>query len=277
MIYIVGSRGRLGRQIAIEYGSTKVISLDRNTYQDWSISGGEKKVSLYFGDKANNRSIIFVTSGLLNPNSSSEDLYKVNYNLPKNILKGTSQLGVKVVTFGTIMEDNVITENNYIQSKLALSEFISASSEIDLALHLKIHTLFGVGMPSPFMFLGQMLSAICQGQVFKMTSGNQLREYHHVVDEVRAIREAVEQNQLGVLNLSHGIPVRLKDVAKAVFKRMDRKLLLSVGVVPEPIKENYDLTYNRSNFLKRTQFRDSIPAIVEYIYQSYIECVTRRI
>ena len=67
------------------------------------------------------------------------------------------------------------------------------------------------------MFLGQILSALKNDEAFKMTSGCQLREYHHFLDDAEAIRTISGLKITGVVNLSHGKPVSLKDIAQASF------------------------------------------------------------
>ena len=94
------------------------------------------------------------------------------------------------------------------------------------------------------MFLGQMLAAIRAKKLFEMTSGRQLREYHHLADEARALRA-----------ISAG-------AAPGAFGMSD---LLRVGALPEPAEENYDKVLPPTEIARHVAFRDSIPAIVDYM------------
>lgn len=264
--YLIGARGRLGQAIATEFADSNIVSLDRTIYQDWSRAGADDLVARFFDERAGDEATIFVASGLLDPRLPPEDLSKVNYLLPRNVIDGATKLGVKVVTFGTVMEGLLASKNPYIQSKVALGEYVAYVASADKpVVHIQIHTLYGVENPSPFMFLGQMLSAIKEEQPFRMTSGRQLREYHHLADEAVALRRISDIAAPGVVNLSHGKPVSLKDVAESVFDAFGMNHLLQVGALPEPPDENYDKVLQTTAIAQQVAFRDSLPAIVDYM------------
>ena len=268
MFYIIGSRGRLGQAIATEYANKNLFSLDRKDYEEWSTSGAVDKISRYFDKPQNECATLFVTSGLLNPNSSKEDLQAINYQLPKNIIEGATKAGMKIVTFGTVMEDLVKPLNPYILSKVALRDYIANTiakrHEVEVA-HLQIHTLYGVGQPSSFMFLGQILNAIKTNQPFKMTSGRQLREYHHLNDESKAIKKIVSSKFRGVSALSHGRPFSLASIAENVFDAFKKRDLLQIGALPDPTEENYEKILKPLTALDEIDFRDPMLCIPEYL------------
>ncbi len=109
------------------------------------------------------------------------------------------------------MEELVSSKNRYVQSKTLLNHYVkSLNSQHNSVAHIQLHTLYGVGAPSPFMFLGQILSALRNDSVFEMTSGCQLREYHHFLDDTEAIKQILESQTTGVVNLSNGKPVTLE-------------------------------------------------------------------
>lgn len=269
-LYLIGARGRLGQAIAHEYADNGIVSVDRSIYEDWSQPGVADLISRYFDKRSNGDMTVFVASGLLDPTLSQEDLLRVNYHLPKNLIDGAAKLGIKIITFGTVMEGFLQSKNPYIQSKTALGEYVSAVAAADKpAIHLQIHTLYGVGQPSPFMFLGQMLTAIRDNVPFKMTSGRQLREYHHLSDEAKAIRQIANSAPPGVLNVSHGKPLSLRAIAESVFQALGKDDLLRVGSLPEPQEENYEKIVNPTEILRHVAFRDSLPAIVQYMRECH--------
>jgi nucleoside-diphosphate-sugar epimerase len=268
--YLVGARGRLGQAIAHEYADNEIVSLDRSIYEDWSQPGVPDQVSRYFDKCSNEGTTVFVASGLLDPKRSQEELLRVNYHLPKNLIDGAAKLGIKIITFGTVMEGLLQSKNPYIQTKTALGEYISTvATSGSPVIHLQMNTLYGVGQPSPFMFLGQMLAAIRDNVQFKMTSGRQLREYHHLVDEAKAIRKIADSALSGIVNVSHGKPLSLKIIADGVFHALGRGDLLSVGALPEPPEENYEKILNPIEMLQQVEFRDSLPAIVQYMEECH--------
>jgi len=268
--YLVGARGRLGQAIAHVYADNEIVSLDRSIYENWSQPSVPDQVSRYFEKCSNKGATVFVASGLLDPKLSQNDLLRVNYHLPKNLIEGATKLGLRVITFGTVMEGLLQLKNPYIQTKTALGEYINtAAATGSSVIHLQIHTLYGIGQPSPFMFLGQMLAAIRDNVPFKMTSGRQLREYHHLVDEAKAIRKIADSEVSGIVNVSHGRPLSLKMIANGVFQVLGRDDLLQVGALPEPQEEYYQKILNPTEILQQVAFRDSLPAIVQYMKECH--------
>jgi len=271
--YLIGGRGRLGRSIAARYADSKLFPMNRAIYEDWCRDGAADQVSRYFEQNVSEKSTVFVASGLLDPNISEEDLFKVNYTLPKNVIDGTSKLGVEVITFGTVMEGLIQSKNSYVRSKIKLKNYVEmmASSQRSIK-HIQLHTLYGIGLPSPFMFLGQMLLAIKTNVPFRMTSGCQLREYHHLEDEAAAIRMIADSLISGVVNLSHGNPVSLRAIAENVFEELGKIHLLHVGALPEPAEENYDQIFRVNEIVDGVCFREVLPNINEYMKNCYTSC-----
>lgn len=270
--YLIGASGRLGRAIAEEYASSGIVSLDRAVYEDWSESRGEILVSRYFEKEiAEEGSVIFIASGLLDSRLSKEDLLKVNYGLPRNIIEGVKNSGIKIITFGTVMERLLNFDNPYVQSKVALSNYVENVGQGRGVTHIQLHTLYGIGKPSPFMFLGQILESLRYNRPFRMTSGLQLREYHHLTDDAKVIRYIEESIGSGVVNLSHGRPLGLKEIAESIFRAFGRNELLCVGALPEPSVENYEKTFEPIYLNSSALFRDDLPAIIEYMRDCYHE------
>jgi len=264
VIYILGGRGRLGRALAALYEPSEVVCLDRADYETWPTAGAAA-VRSYFSQGKSVPSVIYVCSGLLDPRLSDEDLLAVNYQLPRAVIEGVEDLASKVVTFGTAMEHG-LTDNRYVTSKVRLGEFVEQANAMGArATHVRIHTQYGEGEPSPFMFLGQMLTALRSDTAFAMTLGKQLREYHHVEDDARAVKALVSSDVAGLVDLAHGKPVTLRSLAEAVFEAQGKSHLLQVGAVPEPAQDNFDRVFSVPESLKTHSFRDTLPAVVEYM------------
>lgn len=266
MIVLIGGRGRLGQALSALYSGHEVVSLKRELYQDWWKDGATDDVRRFFGPYLDERAVVFVTAGLLDPRLPPEEHWKVNYLLPKHVVDGATALGARVVTFGTVMEKLISRKNPYVRSKAALGEYVAGlNGKNGRATHVRVHTLFGAGLPSPFMFLGQIHYALTNNTVFEMSPGNQLREYHHLDDEVRAIRALVAAGVSGTIDLSHGEAVSLKDIASYVFASFGAESLLRIGALPEPSEENYASIFERPELLKTISFRKTLPAIVTYL------------
>jgi nucleoside-diphosphate-sugar epimerase len=264
VIYILGGRGRLGQALAALYEPTEVVCLDRADYEAWPTAGAAA-VQSYFSQGKLVPSVIYVCSGLLDPRLSDDALLEVNYHLPRAVIEGVGRLGTKVVTFGTAMEHG-LSDNRYVKSKVRLGEFVEQANSVGAqAMHVRIHTQFGEGEPSPFMFLGQILTALRSNTAFAMTLGKQLREYHHVEDDARAIKALVASEVMGAVDLAHGKPVTLRSLAQAIFESQHKSHLLQVGAIPEPAQDNFDRVFSVPESLKTHSFRDTLPAVVEYM------------
>lgn len=266
MKFIVGGRGRLGQALARTWDADEVRSLARADYADWADAGGEARVRDFFAPWAGTGSTVFVASGVLDPALPAAEHQRVNVDLPAAILAGAGAHGLRVVTFGTVMECLLSQQNPYVRSKAALGRHVAdlAAAGAPVA-HVRVHTLFGGGAPSPFMFLGQMLTALQQRTPFAMTLGRQLREYHHIDDEARAIRLFDEAQVSGVVELSHGEPLSLAELARTVFSAFRADDLLRLGARPEPAEENFATVLARHPLLPEQAYRPALPAIVDYL------------
>lgn len=265
MNLVIGARGRLGRSLISHLPASEAVALDRSVYSSWTQSGASKAVAEYLQRYSGTDHVIYIAAGLTDPRRSLEDHIQVNLVLAQNVIEGASRRGIRVVTFGTIMEEIVgpDSQNPYFDSKRRLNNYILEASHEAAVLHIRIHTLYGGGAPNPFMFLGQLLDAIRRHETFRMSTGAQLREYHHVDDEVTAIARLVSAGTTGAMNLSHGAPVRLRDLARYVFEQFGRLDGLEIGAVASVNSDNFDRVFERPPNLDDIIFRDTFSSVVE--------------
>lgn len=265
MIFIVGGRGRLGQALAELHINDDVICIERAVYEHWGRADATADIAAWFASHATAGAVIYVCSGLLDPKIPPNGLHAVNFMLPYNIIQSVAGLDVHVVTFGTAME-GMLAANPYVQSKLALANFIDQrQTSACKVTHIRIHTLYGGGEPSPFMFLGLMLAALRQEASFAMTLGRQLREYHHVEDDAIAIRQLVNSSVTGLVTLSHGHPVTLRCLAEAVFEKLNKAHLLHLGALPEPAEDNFEQVFSSPGELQGIKFRETLSAVANYM------------
>jgi len=269
MNFIVGARGRLGRALADQFGADHAYCLARGDYESWSEAGGADAAARFLEVHAETGDTVMVASGLLDPALPASDHAKVNVDLPAHIIAAAAGRGVTVVTFGTVMESLQANPNPYVRSKVALSHIVDLAAASQPLAHVRVHTLYGVGEPSPFMFLGQMLTSLRSRTRFEMTSGRQLREYHHVQDEARAVASLCAAGARGVFDLSSGQPISLRDLAIGVFDAFGVPELLRLGARPEPVEENYGNVFQPHPDLAAGSFRPAIPSVVNYL-QAYV-------
>ncbi len=210
--------------------------------------------------------------GVTDPHQNFKDIYYSNIDFPQRVIAAFQNTENRFMTFGTVMEHfiKLCAQNSYLNSKLKLSQWMvkhSKTSETSgLFLHIRLHTLYG-GIPKPYMFLGQIIHSIRTGTVFEMSSGEQLREYHHVDDIAASIVHLLEQSWVWapVLEINSGEPLKLVDLAKTVFKTFGKEDLLKVGSIIRSKYENLDFKFERSPQTLLRANREPILGIVEWI------------
>lgn len=270
MDVVLGARGRLGHAISACLASSQVLTPERSMYSEWWREDGADLASRFLEGLGVQPGVIYMTAGIIDPSRPYDEHEKVNYLLARNVVEGATRLGFRVLTFGTVMEKLVGDDSNnrYYSSKRKLGCFVEDfAAQSGSALHVRIHTLFGGGPPDAFMFLGQMYRALADHVEFRMSSGIQLREYHHLDDEVQAICQLAGGLSGGSIDLSHGEPVTLRDMANYVFQAFGCLELLKVGALPGPMADNFGVVFKRTSAVKDTSFRPTLPAVVDYLQQ----------
>jgi len=260
MIFIVGSNSELAKEIIIYYQKRDIICLDRSVYQNWCNIENKNQIRKYFLKYSNGNDIVFITSGIMDKCCPLETHLNVNFYLPFNIIKAVNDLNIKVITFGTVMENIISKPNNYIYSKKMLSDKLTKFSFNHL--HIQLNTLYGNFVPKKFMFLGQILNCLKNDDKFCMSNGKQLREYHHIEDDVIAIDKIIQSEINGIIDLSHGNSLSLKKIAKSIFSYFKKDELLLIGRIPQPKEENYIYKFEKNPILSDIFFRDSIKNII---------------
>jgi nucleoside-diphosphate-sugar epimerase len=166
--------------------------------------------------------------------------------------------------------------NNYLESKLRfynqfqLNEYWAGSN-----LHIQMHTLYGGRHIHSHMFLGQIYSSLMNQEPFKMSGGEQIREYHHLDDVANAIRIIGETQESGVRNISSGAPEKLKNIAKAIFSHFDVTPLLNLSSERMNENDNRDLIFKKPTELKDIAFRPTIQNIIGWLEELGVKNVTR--
>lgn len=250
-ILLLGSRGQLGQALLRE-SSQRGLDVFYLTWDSMQESArlGESVLRNHLNRELNLNNVsyshVLFANGLTDPSRSIEDLVTANVRLP-HLFREIIGPSARFVSFGSIMErlPHLCETNRYLRSKLELCrEVQSAERSWDL-MHVRIHTLYGA-YPPAHMFLGQILAALNRNESFSMTSGRQMREYHHVDDVSRSVWDLVlspSKRTERVFEMTSGEPVRLADLARFVFKAFGRENLLRVGSLQEPDRENIETRF----------------------------------
>jgi nucleoside-diphosphate-sugar epimerase len=267
MNFVLGARGQLGKALVAASELAPIVALERGDYAEWWRDDAADAVTRFFRSRFEDGAVVYVAAGILHPGAEAEDHERANFRLPRNVVLGAARAGLRTVTFGTAMETVMGDQSSspYVASKLRLGNFVQNLPPKAGALHVRLHTLYGGGPPHPFMFLGQIWAALATGSEFRMSPGKQLREYHHVEDDVAALRLVVESGARGALDLSHGSPIALCDLARHVFEQFQRLELLQLGALSAPATDNYSRVFARPAVLSDVHFRDALSGVVDYL------------
>jgi nucleoside-diphosphate-sugar epimerase len=227
---------------------------------------------------------VVFASGITDPEVPPEQLWRSNVAFPIAVIEATSRLeGVRYLTLGTTFEQfTAFAEANaYVESKRRLWGCLQAAGTLTRdrrVAHVRLHTVYG-GRPKPHMFLGQMIAALSSGAQFRMSSGRQLREYHHVHDISGALLEILDSEwSFGAepLVLSAGDPVRLAELARAVFEACGRPELLKIGAIAAAPSENERVRFPRSDAAVLPFYRDPLVGVPEYVRTECLKSAAER-
>lgn len=265
MTVVIGASGRLGQALIRAHGAQDVVALGRSDCHAWAKDNASDRVANKLEAMTRPGDTVYVATGLLDPRLPADALDEVNYTLPRNVILAGEQLGLSVVTFGTVLEGMMKQPNAYVRSKERLSSYVAeAVSRSANVLHCRMHTLFGLNDPPPFMFLGQLFAAARARVPLAMTSGLQLREYQHVLDTAAAVCAVQESGCRGHVTISHGKPVTLRDIATSIAEAVQFPELAKFGALADPSEENYGVVFKPTLLPEQIEFRDTLPAIAEY-------------
>lgn len=115
------------------------------------------------------------------------------------------------------------------------------------------------------MFLGEIMNAINSNEVFHMSSGKQLREYHHIEDDVDSIIELLENNMGGILQINHGDARPIREIAQNIFRYFDKESLLDINYNSDPPGENLLTRFQPLKISSCNTFRPIFPSLTTYL------------
>lgn len=273
-IILFGAGGRLGSSIARVFAAENpnhLIVVPWTEARSWT---NEDTVAWFSRQSCVEGADVILANGLTDPSLPRSELDNSNVLFPIRVIEaGRSFSGLRFMTMGTVMEDraSLSTANGYVASKLALAHRISELAQHELkarVLHLRLHTLYGAGLPHRHMFLGQMFESLRLRRPFPMSSGRQYRQYHHAEDIALAISAVVQRDWRDhpVLQLNSGETLQLRRIAEEVFWHFGKSSLLQIGALPEQAGDVIeDPKYLPSGAALFPRFRPAIPNIIGWL------------
>lgn len=207
------------------------------------------------------------TIGITNPRVGRATLDFVNVELPIAFAKAIKDPNSMLVFPGALMEnfESLCIQSPYLTSKLHFSQAIES---VDTNwVNLRFSVWYGQNKIGNHLFLGQVIQCIREDSQFMMSGGRQLREYHHIDDDVAVVFTDFSGKLHSNLNVTHGESFTLKFIAESIFKSVNKVHLLSVGKHPSNPQENYDLYFDRSPHFNEIVFRETIPSLLKYVHK----------
>lgn len=262
--FILGSNGNLGRSITKlydDYSPMQVIS--RVDCINWESERSIAEIRDYFRARTDNheKNRLYICSGITDPDQRNLNL-AINFEMPKNLILACEKLNFEFVTFGTIQEEFELS-NHYIDSKRLFSNWVR-TSDLPNVDNYKLHTLFGGHRFDNSMFLSQILAALLKNERFFMSSGAQIREYHHISDIAQIVDWYSKRRGISVDKISHGKPLPLRSIAEYIFERFDRLELLIIDETRSTAGENFNRVFPNT-LPPGFQDRDVLPEIGDWI------------
>ena len=242
--------------------------IKRETYTSWYKSRDTTVIENYFNSLESEKIEVYLCFGATNSKISKEEMLLANYELPLFILNSVQKFANKIITFGTIQELLNTDLNNYTKSKHEFSKKIQTENWLDgKLLHVRLHTVYGSRSLKQETFIGQIVEHISNSSKFKMSSGQQIREYHHINDIAQILEKILEMKLEGPVDISSGQPLKLGTLANYIFEQLNLRNLLLINENDRVLGENYDKVFEPNHVIKTYKFIEPLNGVFEYVKQ----------
>ncbi len=256
---ILGSTGLVGS--AWKRYKPNSIFVERPAIENWFSNQPDVSIADFFENLPKDREVeIHLCFGNTNSMEKPDLLMQINCHRPLLIAKQALLRNFRVITYGSALEIFGI-RNNYFNSKRALAVELARIETKNLWTNVNLHTLYSDYRPHEHMFLGQIYSAIKNRSPFNMTSGKQFREFHHVDDDIQIIDNVLRLNSDQHLEVSHGKPLELIQVAEYLFDSFGLPGLLRRNSYPDNPNDNYTRIFKASPTQGTIIHRDPLSAL----------------
>lgn len=261
---IIGTTGNFSRQLQQLIPEHKRLMLGKEIFETWNESQEiraleSKEYQIQKGDYLIN------TIGITSPNYSLESLRRVNLEFPKYLYHLSKKFELNLITLGSVHENypNLFLNNNYMIVKKELKSFLEENSYAN-SFHFQFHTWYGGARLKKEMFLGQIITALRNNSIFLMSSGKQIREYHHIEDDALCLLDVLTYANFGRQVIEHGNPLTLQEIAFHIFSYFDRTHLLRFDLNNSQFDDLYLMTVLEP-IKTKCSFRSTLDGIIKYV------------
>ena len=265
-VVILGKNGNLSKSLKGVFPNATVIP--KKQYMNWLASPEEMIKFCSTLDISDEMPDVYNCAGITDPSINQNEINLVNYELPIFLSEQSNKLDYRLVSFGTVMEllPKYSVSNRYLESKLRFyKRFISDANWSNRNIHIQLHTLYGGSHIHRHMFLGQIFHAISSREMFHMSGGEQIREYHHIDDDANAIKQLTSNTGGRLIDISHGQPERLKDIAIFLFNHFNSRELLNISTRIADKNDNRTVTFKKTDDLSDSLFRPTMSNLILWL------------
>lgn len=232
----------------------------------WSSDKNWSQIQHRLESKIAEKSFEFIinATGLTNVAVDQDHLRFLNVDLPLFLNKVFTAADLLTVYAGAVMENfpEYCKSSKYLASKLELSRKLESSG--GNWINLRFNQWYGTKSLRSHLFLGAAIESLKNRTPFCMGSGLQLREFHHIQDDL-PVFSILDRTFLRTnVNMCHGETLRLKDLAVALFAYFDCENLLRVNCRNDSPNDNYSSIFSRNPILDKWYFRSTVAGVIEY-------------
>jgi len=156
-------------------------------------------------------------------------------------------------------EMNFTAASPYSLSKVCAEHCIKTFSEINKKNYtiLRLFNFYGNDMPSNF-FLPQLIEKLSKNGNFKMTKGEQKRDFLHVDDIIQALLLSTKKKAFNnTFNVCSGKSMSMKDIAIMLKKQLNSKSQIKLGAIPYRDNEIWNMTGNNNKIIEYLNFKQT--------------------
>jgi nucleoside-diphosphate-sugar epimerase len=133
---------------------------------------------------------------------------------------------------------------------------------------MRMFNFFGKNMPDNF-FISQLLTAQKNNIPFKMTGGEQIRDYLYIDDVISALVLAAtnENSKNEIFNVCSGKGFALKVIANEITSKIKSDFIVSFGAIPYRKNEIWNMVGDNSKIKRILGFypKYNLPEAIEFI------------
>lgn len=277
-IIVTGGNGFLGKNLVkslIDEGAD-VIVFDKTLSHNFK----EIKIDITDFESLNTNinvikpHIIFHLAAILNRDRSfdqHDQIMKINYFGTINLLKALQNIDYDNFIFTStseiygsnkapFKEDMMpMPASPYSLSKCFAELAVKTFSEIHKKNFtiLRLFNFYGQEMPDSF-FVSQLIKSLKNNNVFKMTKGEQKRDFIHVNDVVNAMILAASNTKYAnneIFNVCTGKSITIKELAEKCKQLLKANCEIDLGALPYRENEIWDMTGDNSKIVNKLGFK----------------------